>query len=394
MVSRKVCVATTTRADYGLLRGLMEEIRRSPRLELKIIAAGMHLSSRYGDTWREIEADGFGIDEKVFLDLDDDSPLAVSGAMAQGLRGFAQALSRLQPDILLLLGDRFEILAAASAAVLAGVPLGHIHGGEITEGAMDESFRHAVTKLSQLHFVAAPAYARRVVQMGEMPERVYLVGGLGVDAIQRQPLLDRKALESALGHGLGTRNLLVTWQPETLAGESGAESLEALLSVLAERRDDHIIITLPNADPGNNRIRGRMEEFAASRENVFVHASLGQQRYLSLMKLADVVLGNSSSGLLEAPSLGTPTVNIGDRQRGRLRADSVLDCAGRPGDIRAALDEALSAAFQQRAALAKNPYGQGGAAGRMVKILESVPLEDLRIKPFHDIDFEMPGATG
>ncbi|BAO43679.1 UDP-N-acetylglucosamine 2-epimerase [Thiolapillus brandeum] len=393
-MSRKVCVLTSTRADYGLLRWLMKEVSSSLRLELQVIAAGMHLSEKYGQTWHEIEDDGFNIDERVSMDLEEDSPLAVSRAMGQALIGFAGALDKLQPDILMLLGDRFEILAAASAALLAGIPVGHIHGGEVTEGAMDESLRHAITKMSQLHFVAARSYQRRVLQMGEIPEQVYLVGGLGVDAIQRQPLLKRSELEKSLGHALGKSNLLVTWHPETLLDSAaGSGSLDALLAVLEEQKNTHIIITLPNADPGNNLIRQRMEDFAASHEHVFAHASLGQLRYLSLLKIADAVLGNSSSGLLEAPTLGTPTVNIGDRQRGRLRADSVIDCKGYRQDIRAALDKAMSPAFQEMAANVENPYGRGGAASRIVEILESLSLDGLLLKPFNDLSFEMPETS-
>jgi GDP/UDP-N,N'-diacetylbacillosamine 2-epimerase (hydrolysing) len=385
-VSRKICVVTGTRAEYGLMRRLTEGIRADPDLTLQLVVTGMHLAPEFGSTWREIERDGFVIDEKVEMLLSADTGSGVAKSTALGLIGISQALDRLTPDILVILGDRFETLAAATAALFMRVPVAHLHGGEITEGAIDEAMRHAITKMSHLHFVAADEYRRRVIQLGEQPERVFLVGGLGVDIIKSLPLLDREAVEEALDLPLGKKSLLITFHPATLERASPAAQTGELLAALHGLEETQLIFTLPNADPGGREIAQQLNAFAASHPNAVVRASLGQNLYLSCMKHVDGVIGNSSSGLAEAPSFGIGTVNIGERQRGRLKADSVIDCAPQRAAISAAIAQLYSVEFQQRLSHGvRNPYGDGGASDRILKVLHDQPLADIRAKTFYDL---------
>lgn len=384
-MKRKICIVTGTRADYGLLRKIMLGVRASPRLELQIVATGAHLSPEFGLTYREIEADGLRIDRRVEMLLGCDSPAAITKSMGLGLIGIADALKELRPDVVLLLGDRYEILAAASAALLAGIPIAHVHGGELTEGAFDDSIRHAITKMSHLHFVAAAAYWDRVIQLGEQPASVHLVGGLGVDNLLDLQLLDRAELGKSLGFELRDRNLLVTFHPVTLSGGSSAAQMDELLDALDAFPDHGILFTMPNADPDSRELAKRVEAFAARRVNVRVFVSMGYQRYLSCMKVADAVVGNSSSGLTEAPAFRVPTVNIGERQDGRLKASSVIDCPARRADISAAIARALSAEFRSSLRDVRNPYGEGGASGRIVKVLEEWSVPDGGRKKFHDL---------
>jgi GDP/UDP-N,N'-diacetylbacillosamine 2-epimerase (hydrolysing) len=384
-MSRKICVVTGTRAEYGLLRWLMEDIRSIPELQLQIVATGMHLAPEFGLTAREIEQDGFRIDRKVEMLLSSDTPQGVSKSMGLGIIGMADALHELRPDLLVVLGDRFEILAAVSAALVARIPVAHLHGGEATEGAVDEAMRHAITKLSHLHFVAAEPYRRRVVQLGEHPDRVFLVGGLGIDGIRRTRLLDREELEAALDLRLGKRNLLVTFHPVTLASESSSAQMEEVLAALDDLQDTRLIFTMPNADSEGRELMNMVERFVATHPNARAYTSLGQTRYLSCLRHVDGVVGNSSSGLCEAPSLGVGTVNIGERQHGRLKAASVIDCEPKRDAITTALSRLYSSAFRQTLANVQNPYGDGGAAGRIVQVLRSVPLEGIARKSFYDL---------
>jgi GDP/UDP-N,N'-diacetylbacillosamine 2-epimerase (hydrolysing) len=384
-VKRRICVVTGTRAEYGLLRFVMEGIRQSAALQLQVVVTGAHLSPAFGMTARDIERDGFEISRRVDMLLSSDTPVAVAKSMGLALIGFADAFDQLAPDIVLVLGDRFELLPVVSAALVAGIPVAHVHGGELSEGAIDESIRHAVTKMSHLHFVSAAEYRARVVQLGEDPDRVFLVGGLGVDAIARLELLDRSALEAALGFRFGRRNLLVTFHPETLAPAAGAEQLQELLSALDALEDTELIFTMPNADAGHRRIGEMVESFAATHPNAHVFASLGQLRYLSCMREVDGVVGNSSSGLTEAPALGKGTVNIGERQQGRLKGEGVIDCEPRRDAIAAAIAQLWSPEFQARARAARNPYGEPGASGRIVDILSTAPLDRIVRKRFYDL---------
>lgn len=384
-MTRRICVVTGTRAEYGLLRGVIDGIRAAPDLDLMLIATGMHLSPEFGLTYREIEGDGHRIDERVEILLSSDSATGVGKAIGLGVIGFTDAFARLAPDMVVVLGDRFEILAAATAALIHGIPIAHIHGGESTEGAFDEAIRHSVTKMSHLHFVAAAPYRDRVIQLGEDPARVHLVGGLGVDAIRRLTLLDRDALRDGLGCRFDGTTLLVTFHPATLDRASPADQFAELLDALDDVPDAELIFTLPNADTGGRHLIEMTQDYAQRRDNVHAFASLGQLRYLSCLAAVDAVVGNSSSGLIEAPSFGIGTVNIGDRQAGRLKADSVIDCAPQRDAIRAAIQEALSPAFRARAAAVSNPYGNGGASVAIVDLLRTAPLDDLRTKRFHDL---------
>ncbi|HLN48622.1 MAG TPA: UDP-N-acetylglucosamine 2-epimerase [Steroidobacteraceae bacterium] len=382
--SRKVCVVSGSRADYGCLRWVMDGIRKTPGLELQVIATGTHLSPEFGLTYREIENDGFAIDSKIEMMLSADTPSSLAKSMGLGLIGFGDALERLRPDLLFVLGDRFEIFAAAAAATVARVPIAHAHGGESTEGAFDEALRHSITKMSHLHFVAAEPYRRRVIQLGEDPARVFLVGGLGVDNVKKLKLLERDALESALGFKLGRRNLLITFHPVTLENSTSARQMQELLSALEAVRDTHLIFTLPNADTGGRALMEMIERFVAGKAHARAFVSLGELRYLSCVRHVDGVVGNSSSGLIEVPSFGKGTVNIGDRQKGRLKAASVIDCEPRRKAIDAALQQLFSSSFQANLAAVRNPYGEGGASEKIVPLLKDYPLEFILKKSFHD----------
>ena len=382
---RKISVVTGTRAEYGLLRWLMQAVQQTPDLTLQLLVTGAHLSPEFGLTYREIEADGFHIDAKVEMLVSADTASGTAKSMGLGLIGFGDAFDRLKPDLIVLLGDRFEVLAAAAASLVAGIPVAHLHGGETTEGAFDEAIRHAVTKMSHLHFVAAEEYRQRVIQLGEQPERVFLVGGLGIDAIQRIALLDRAALEAALGVTLGATNLLVTFHPVTLEAQSSEQQMAELLAALHELTDTRLIFTMPNADTGSRLLGKMVDDFVATHSQACRYASLGQLRYFSCLKQVDGVVGNSSSGLAEAPSLGVGTVNIGDRQRGRLKASSVIDCAPQRDAILAAIHRLYTPAFRQALQASVNPYGQGGASEKIVKVLHDHPLDGIVKKVFHNL---------
>lgn len=383
-MKRTICVVTGTRAEYGLLRWVLQDLKDSPHIDLQLLVTGAHLSPEFGLTFRDIERDGFHIDAKVEMLVSSDTSLGTSKSMGLGLIGISEALARLAPNLVLLLGDRFEVLVAATAALVAGIPVAHLHGGETTEGAFDEAIRHSVTKMSHLHFVAAEEYRRRVIQLGEAPERVFLVGGLGVDAIKRVKLMDREELEASLGFELGVKSLLVTFHPVTLEGEASPHQMAELLDALHELTDTHLVITMPNADAGGRALARMVDEFVAAHPNARAYTSLGQLRYLSCMNQVDGVVGNSSSGLAEAPSLGVGTVNIGDRQRGRLKASSVIDCSPKRADIMAAIDGLYAPDFRQSLQPPRNPYGDGGASRRIVEILESHPFTNLLKKRFFD----------
>lgn len=384
-MSRKICVVTGTRAEFGLLRWLMQEIVYSGALTLQVIATGMHLSPDFGSTYREIEQAGFKIDARVEMLLSADTASAVTKSMGLGLIGYADAYARLAPDLVVLLGDRFEIFAAAAAAMIAGIPIAHLHGGETTEGSFDEAIRHSITKMSHLHFVAAEDYRNRVIQLGEQPERVFLVGGLGIDAIKRTTLMTREALETSLNFAFGPRSLLITFHPVTLESQSSAHQMDELLKALDGLQDTHLIFTMPNADTGGRELTAMVDAFVATHPNARAYSSLGQLRYLSCMHFVDGVVGNSSSGLAEAPSMGIGTIDIGDRQRGRLRAASVIHCEPSQDQITQALRTLYRSAFKASLSQVVNPYGTGGASQRIVEVLAAHPLEQLMKKKFHNI---------
>lgn len=381
----RVCVVTGSRAEYGLLRWLMEGIRDSPDLELQLLVTGAHLSAEFGLTYRDIEADGFTIDARVEMLLSSDTPSAVTKSMGLALIGMADAYERLAPELVVVLGDRYEIWCAAAAAMVARIPIAHIHGGETTEGAIDEAIRHGITKMAHLHFVASPVYRDRAIQLGEDPHRVFVVGGLGLDSIDRLELLDRAALEQSLGFSLGERSLLVGFHPVTLTNTSSRVDMAELLAALDELPDTQLIFTMPNADSDGRAMHAMTLDFVETHPNAHAFPSLGQLHYLSCLREVDAVVGNSSSGLLEAPTLGTPTINIGPRQRGRLLADSVITCEPTSDSIREAIRHLDSEAFRARLTGSVNPYGAPGASAAIIDVLERTPTDGLLLKHFHDL---------
>lgn len=383
---RTICVFTGTRAEYGLLRSLMRAIGDDPELRLQIIASGMHLSPEFGMTVTEIEADGFAIDERVEMLLSGDTPLAVAKSLGVGVLGYAEALHRLRPDVVVVLGDRFEALGLAQAAMLLRVPIAHIHGGEKTEGMIDEAVRHSITKMAHLHFVAADEFRQRVIQLGEEPARVFTVGAPGLDAIEALELLDRHQLEEELGFELRRPTLLVTYHPATLTPTATAPALDALFVALEQLPEARVVFTKSNADAHGRMIDRAVDIYVAEHpEQAIAFRSLGHTRYLSMVRQADAVVGNSSSGLIEAPALHTPTVNMGDRQQGRLRAPSVIDCGETPEEILAAIRKAVSDDFRQLAATSGSPYGDGSAVPRIKDVLATYPLDGILLKRFHDL---------
>ncbi|MBC9784428.1 UDP-N-acetylglucosamine 2-epimerase (hydrolyzing) [Heliobacterium chlorum] len=385
MVKRKVAVVTGSRAEYGLLYCLMDEIKADPLLDLQVIATGMHLSPEFGLTYRNIESDGFVIDAKVEMLLSSDTVVGITKAVGLGLIGFADVLERLKPDLMVVLGDRFEILAAVQAALIARIPVAHIHGGEATEGCIDDAIRHGVTKMSHLHFPASEEYRQRIIQMGEHPERVFNFGAPGLDNIRRMKLLSKEELEQELDFKLDTINFMVTFHPVTLDQGGPLKSLKALFEALDDFSHAKVILTLPNADTDGRVIIQEINQYARVRsERVKVFTSLGQLRYLSALKYVDVVIGNSSSGLIEVPIFRKPTVNIGDRQKGRLRAISVIDCNDDRDSIKKAIDMALSLDFRKSLSVIESPYGNGDASRRIKEIIKTVDLSSLLSKSFYD----------
>lgn len=385
---KKICVVTGTRAEYGLLRWVIEGIKQSPVLELQLIATGMHLSPEFGLTVTTIENDGFNVNRRVEMLLSSDTAIGITKSMGLGMIGFADALAELKPDLVMLLGDRYEILSAAAATMIARIPIAHLHGGEATEGLVDEPIRHSVTKMSQLHFVAAEEYRRRVIQLGELPEHVFNVGGLGIDSILRLKLLSRNELEAALDFKLAPHNLLITFHPVTLEQSSSAKQMDELLASLTDLEQTGLIFTMPNADTEGRVLFRQIEDFCRLHPNARAYTSLGQLHYLSCIQQVDGVVGNSSSGLTEVPSFKKGTVNIGDRQRGRLRASSVIDCEPERQAIASALSQMFSDEFQSQLPATKNPYGDGGASEAIVKTLEEQPMDNLLKKRFFDLPLE------
>jgi UDP-hydrolysing UDP-N-acetyl-D-glucosamine 2-epimerase len=386
---RKICVLTGTRAEYGLLYGLMQEIAGDSDLELQVIATGAHLSPEYGLTCQNIENDGFNINEKLEMLLSSDTAVGMIKSMGLALIGLAEIFERLHPDLLVLLGDRYETLAAAQAALMHHIPIAHIAGGEVTEGAVDECMRHAITKMAHFHFVASEIYRKRVIQLGENPNHVFNVGSTGIDQLKKLHLLSRQDLAQALNFDLKRPFFLITYHPPTLQLEAEHEILE-LLAALDHYPDIHLIITGSNADMGGRRISALMKDYAAQNpERVYYNTSLGQLKYLSAMQHCQLLIGNSSSAIIEAPFLKKAVVNIGSRQSGRLKAACIIDCAARESDIRAAIDQALSPQFQTQLPGVKSLYGDGNSAEKIKEILKNVNLKGILPKKFYDLDFEI-----
>ena len=384
-LKKKICVVTGSRADYGLLRLFMLEWKKQKNIGLQIIAAGSHFSEKFGSTYRQILRDGFAIDAKVNMELKKDSLAGLGKAMCAGMDGYSRALAKLCPDLLVLLGDRHEILGAAIAATLAGIPIAHLHGGELTEGAYDDAFRHAITKMSHLHFTSAKLYRRRVIQMGEHPSHVFNVGALGADNVLGQAYMSRKKLSEILRFQFQKRNLLVTYHPTTLEDGKAEIQIKALLMALARFPDFGILFTMPGADKENSIIWTNIQTFVRQNHRSKAFLALGSRLYLSVMKEVDAVVGNSSSGLLEAPVLNKPVVNIGSRQQGRMRASTVIDCGNETSSIQMAIQRALSRRFQSSCRRTKNPHGKGGVAKKIVKILQNTLQHEILIKRFYDL---------
>ena len=384
---RKICVVTGTRAEFGLMQVLMKELKEDSDVCLQIIATGMHLSPEFGLTYKAIEEAGFKIDKKLEVLMSSDTAIGISKTMGLGMISFAEVYTDLNPDLILVLGDRFEIFSAVSAAMICRIPVGHIHGGEATEGLIDEPIRHSITKMSHLHFTATDAYAKRVTQLGEQPDRVFFTGTPGIDNINRLELLNRERFEKSIDFKLGeSKNILVTFHPVTLEKNSSADQFEELLNALSQIEEANVIFTLPNADTDGRIIMNLIEKFVAeSKGKAKSFTSLGQLRYLSALKNMDLVLGNSSSGLIEAPSFRIPTVNIGDRQKGRIKADSVIDCEPNAESIISAINKAFDPTFLDSIKNMESPYGRGGASVKIKDIVKSFPLEGILKKNFYDI---------
>lgn len=386
---RKICIITGTRAEYGIMSLLMKALQEDERVELQIIATNMHLSPEFGLTYTEIEEDGFKIDKKVEMLLSSDSPIGTVKSMGLASIGFADAISELSPDIIVILGDRYEMLAAASAALIFGIPIAHLHGGEITEGAYDDSIRHAITKLSYLHFTSTEEYRNRVIQMGEEPERVFWTGALGVENISKEEIMSLEELEHSIGHKLGKDFLLVTFHPVTKEPGSAISQTENLLNALQEVINEYkIIITLPNSDTEGRLIGNIIKKWSIGKEDrVVVIPSLGRKRYYSALKYCSAIIGNSSSGLIEAPSFKKPTLNIGIRQQGRAQGNTIFNCSAEYLSIKNSLKEVLSKKNQKFVANSgTNPYYKRGTTDLIHSILADTPLNGVN-KKFYNIEF-------
>jgi len=382
---RKICVVTGTRAEYGLLYWLMKEITSDSDLQLQLIVTGMHLSPEFGLTYKEIEKE-FKIDKKIEMLLSSDTSIGISKSMGLAQISFSEAYEEMKPDILVVLGDRYEIFSAVSSAMIARIPIAHLHGGETTEGAFDESIRHSITKMSHLHFTATDEYRDRVIQLGEQPNRVFNVGGLGIENIKRLKLLDKKEFEESIGFKLNKKNIIVTFHPVTLEDNTAREQFQNLLDVIDELKDTHIIFTKANSDTNGRVINQMIDEYVAKNYDKSVaFSSLGQLRYLSALQYVDAVVGNSSSGLAEAPSFKIGTINIGDRQKGRIMADSVIDCDCNIISIKNGFEKLYSKSFEAILKESSNPYGDGGASIKIKDIIKNSNLDNILKKSFYDL---------
>ncbi|RLL85237.1 UDP-N-acetylglucosamine 2-epimerase [Petrotoga sp. Shatin.DS.tank11.9.2.9.3] len=387
---KKICFFTGTRAEYGLLYPLMKLIKEKNEYELQIIASGMHLSPEFGLTYKEIEKDGFKINEKIEILMSSDSDIGINKAIGLGLISFSETLKRLEPDILIILGDRFEALSMAISSYIMKIPIAHIHGGERTEGAIDEGIRHSITKMSYLHFTSTAEYRKRVIQLGEIPERVFNVGAIGLDNIKNLKLLSKEQIEETLNFKFGDKNILFTYHPTTLNTDQLEEEIEEIFKALEKliKIGYKIIITKSNADEGGRFINQFIDKFSVKqKDKVFVSTNFGTLKYLSIMSYVDFVLGNSSSGIVEAPSLKVPTINIGERQKGRVRGNSIIDVSPSEEEIL----RAVSIAQNMDRKKINNPYDQGGATQKIYDILKDY-LENNKInikKEFYDIKFSI-----
>lgn len=381
---RKICVVTGSRAEYGILRGLMKAIQNDPDLKLQVIATNQHLSKLQGETYKEIEKDGFAINFKVYMADDEalDNANTTANAISRGISGFADAFDALQPDLLLILGDRYEMLAVASTALIYKIPIAHLHGGEITEGAFDDAIRHAITKMSHLHFTSTEAYRKRVIQLGEQPERVFNVGALGVENVLKNDFMSKEEIEQSLNFQITEKCFLCTYHPVTLSNMSSETQALNLLNALDNYKAYHIIFTYSNSDTNSQIIIKRIQEYVDRNQSrcMFI-PSLGQRRYFSALKYVKAVIGNSSSGIIEVPSFGIPTLDIGDRQKGRIAADSVIHCGYSTEEIKEGITKVVKYTSKKIA----NPYYKEGTCETILKVIKTYPLDHLVQKHFYDI---------
>ena len=382
---KKICVVTGTRAEYGLLYWLLKEIEADKELQLQVIVTGMHLSPEFGLTYKEIEKE-FKINKKIEMLLSSDTSVGISKSMGLAQISFAESYDELKPDVVVVLGDRYEIFSATSAAMIARIPIAHIHGGEKTEGAFDESIRHSITKMSHLHFTATEEYKNRVIQLGENPNKVFNVGGMGIENIKRLKLLTKDEFEKSIEFKLNIKNILVTFHPVTLENSTAKEQFQQLVDAIDELEDTNIIFTKANSDTDGRVINQMIDEYVNKNSNKsVVFTSLGQLRYLSALQYVDAMVGNSSSGLAEAPSFKIGTINIGDRQKGRIKASSVIDCEPNKDSILNSFEKLYSKEFQETLKTTINPYGDGYASKKIVEILKNVDLKNILKKSFYDL---------
>lgn len=385
---KRIGIMTGTRAEYGLLKSLMQEINKDNDLELYLIVSGMHLSPEFGMTYKEIEEDGFEINAKVEMLLSSDSPAGISKSIGLGVIGFADEFQRADLDMLILLGDRYEALSAAISAMVMRIPIAHLHGGELTEGAIDEGIRHSITKMSYLHFTSTEQYRSRVIQLGENPERVFYVGALGVENIKKINLMTKEELEKSIHFEIDENTVVVTYHPVTLENNTVEEQFLNLLKVLDRNPKIRMIFTKANADTNGRIVNELIDKYAAQNsERACTFMSLGQKRYLSALKYCRIVIGNSSSGIIEAPSFGKPIINIGDRQKGRICADSVINCGYTQQEIQQAMETALTEEFENKARNCRNPYEKENTAANIISVIKDYLLNDkIKLKKgFYDI---------
>ena len=381
----KICVITSSRAEYGLLYWIMKEIETSKIFKLQLIVTGMHLSQEFGSIFKEIKKE-FKVNKKIEILMSSDTSIGVSKSMGLAQISFSEAYDELKPDTILVLGDRYEIFSAAASAMIAKIPIVHIHGGELTQGAFDESIRHSITKMSHLHFTATKKYKERVIQLGEDPKKVFNVGGLGVENIKKNTILNKDEFEKSINFNLNVRNILVTFHPVTLENKTSKKQFQELLDAIEKLKNTNIIFTKSNSDTDGRIINKMIDNYVARNTHKSISfASLGQSRYMSALKYVDAVVGNSSSGLLEAPSFKIGTVNIGDRQKGRIKAKSIIDCLANKTEIKKAIDKIYSKKFQTLLKNVKNPYSGGKTSKKIVNILKKISFPLSVKKKFYDI---------
>ncbi len=382
---RKICIVTGTRAEYGLLYPLIKLIKNDKNLDLKLIVTGMHLSPEFGLTYKDIEKE-FNIDKKIEILLSSDTAIGINKSMGLAQISFAEAFTELKPDIIVLLGDRYEIFSAASAATISNIPIAHLHGGETTQGAFDEAFRHSITKMSHLHFTSTKKYKNRIIQLGENKENIFNVGAIGIDNIKNLKLLSKKEFERSINFTLNKKNILVTFHPVTLENTTAKDQFSELLDAIDILRDTNIIFTKANSDTDGRVINKMIDQYVNKNNHKSIQfTSMGQIRYLSALQYIDAVVGNSSSGLIEVPSFKVTTINIGDRQKGRILAKSVLNCEPNKKSILEQFNILYSKIFQEKLKTIKNPYEKKNTPQKILKVLKKVELKGILKKPFFDL---------